>query len=309
MTRIRILLVEPDLEEARFIQDALDESQEGYLAGPWSAVEVVHVQSLEDAQTLSAAGDADLILLDPVLPEVSMFAAFRTLRESGPGIPIVLLLNAADEGLAGRLLRDGAQDYLIKPEIDCVPLLRAIQNALERQRYQNAIRRNSIIDEHTGLINSRGFHAAATRELHLANGIGQPLLLVLAEIGNLAELTAAYGPEMRDTSLLDASDILRESAGPTALLGCLDGNRFAALVWSMRPEEFIGNIQQAASLLPRPFAFSFGWAVTHPGAIESLDPLIIAAESSLCDNEHAYPADPISSRSTLPTVSAIARPA
>ncbi len=309
MTQIRILLVQQDLSEAQFIRDALDESQESCVPGSWSALEVTHIEALNDAQVVAAAGEADVILLDPALDGVTPYSAFRTLREAASEIPIILLLNAADEGLAGRLLRDGAQDYLIKTEIDCGPLLRSIRNALERQRHLNGFRRNSTFDDLTGLFNDTGFHAAGTRELHLAGGSGQPLLLVLAEIENLEDLTSAYGLEMRDTCLIDAADVLRANAGQMALLGCFDSRRFAALVWNMRPEEFIGRIQSAMSSTARPFAFEFGWAVTHPGAIESLDPLLVAAESSLCDNERTYSADPTLSRSTLPTVSAIARQA
>ncbi len=39
-----------------------------------------------------------------------------------------------DEDLANRLLRDGAQDVLVKAELECAPLARAIRYAIERQR-------------------------------------------------------------------------------------------------------------------------------------------------------------------------------
>ncbi len=309
MNRIRILLVEEDPAETSFLREALEESQEALAAGTWTALEVTATDTLEDAVAVAQAGDADVVLLDPLLARIAPFNAFAELRNAAPEVPVILLLGNEEEALASRFLRDGAQDYLIKSEIDCKPLARAIRNAVDRHRYVNAFRRGSSFDELTGLLNQRGFHGAATRELHLAAGAGQPVLLVLAEIDNLSDIAAAYGPEQRELTLLDGADLLRESAGNTALLACLDGHRFAALAWNTRPDDFIGRVQNLVARRPRQFAFRFGWASTHPGASESLDPLLTAAEASLCDNEEQFGFLPETSRSTPPTASAKACPA
>ncbi len=50
------------------------------------------------------------------------------------GIPVVVLADEADENLAHRLLREGAQDVLVKPELECALLARSIRYAIERQR-------------------------------------------------------------------------------------------------------------------------------------------------------------------------------
>jgi GGDEF domain-containing protein len=301
MNSIRLLLVEPDFEEATFLQQALDEIQENARHGEWISFDTIHVESLDDARAVVAAQPPDLVLLNPSLPGTTPLASVTALLSAGSAVPLVVIVGRGDETLARRLLREGAQDFLVREEIDCGPLFRAIRNAIDRQRYLNACRSGTAFDELTGFLNERGFYTAATRDLHLAAGAGQPLTLVLADIDNLTDITLAYGQEQRDLTLLDSAEVLREAGGPGALLACLGKKRFAALVWNMRPEELIGRVQTRLSLQPRPFAFLFGWAVTHPGAMESIDPLLSAAEACLCENGQSYqfPTDP--SLSTLHT--------
>jgi PleD family two-component response regulator len=302
MPDIRILLVEHSLEEARFLEEALDEIQESARQGPWMAFRVTQVSEIDDACAVAAAGDCDLVLLDPSQHGMSAPGAFAAIRDAAPELPLVLIIDRADEPLARRMLREGAQDYLTKDEVDCAPLARAIRNAIERQRYLMSFRRGSAFDALTGFYNMPGFIMAAGRELHLAAGAGQPLLLVRAEVDNLNEITAAYGREQRELTLLEAVEVLRESAGPSALLGCMEGGSFAVVVWNMRPDDFIGRVQAQLATQARPFAFAFGWTVTHPGAVESIDPLLTAAEASLCENKQSYQVFAETSLSMPPTV-------
>ena len=46
----------------------------------------------------------------------------------------MVLADEPDENLANRLLREGAQDVLVKPQIECAPLARSVRYAIERQR-------------------------------------------------------------------------------------------------------------------------------------------------------------------------------
>jgi PleD family two-component response regulator len=223
------------------------------------------------------------------------------LRNVAPDMPVVLLINRADEPLARKLLREGAQDYLIRDEIDCEPLARTVRNAMERQRFQTASRCGTSFDQLTGLYNERGFQLAATRELHLAAGAAIPLLIALIEIDNLGDIASACGTERRDITILDAAEVIRAGAGDLALLACLSGNRFAAVVWNMNPEGFISRVQAKLGDKPRDFGFAFGWAVTKAGALQSIDPLLSAAEALLCENKQSYQTVPETLRSTRHT--------
>lgn len=306
MSQIHILLVESDPEYARFIREAIEEIQERPFDGQWTAYQLTHMEDVEDARAVLAAGGVDLVLLDP-LPDRPLDSA-AALRNVAPAVPVVMLIEGSEERLARRLLREGIQDYLIKSDVDCLPLARAIRKAIDRQRYLNSVRGSSVFDEVTGLLNEQGFQCSGTRELHLAAGAGHAVLLVVAAIDNLDEIACAYGPSQRELTLLEAAEILRRAAGDSALLGALPNGRFAALAWSMRPDDFVSRVQTVLQHDPKNFAFRFGWSVTHPGDVESLDPLLTSAEACLCENEGAHCPDH-RSLSMPPTVSTAISPA
>jgi len=289
MSVIRVLIIEENLEDAEFLRDALEEAAEYPAAGEWLTTETSHFTTLEDAVTVAAAGGCDVVLMNPFITGSAPHAAFMSIHAAVHEIPVVLVIPRQEERLGRSLLRDGAQDFLIREEIDCEPLARALGNAIDRQRFFNASQSGSTFEPVTSLYNERGFHLAATREIQLASQTGQPVLLLLAEIDNLDEITEAYGRQQRDLVILEAAEIIRAAAGQTALLACLDERRFAAMVWRRRPDDLIGAIQTELAREPRPFAFSFGWSITHPGAAESIDPILTAAEASLCENMESSP--------------------
>ena len=63
-------------------------------------------------------------------------AAVRKIHALAPSIPLVVLTGLDDEAIAVQALREGAQDYLIKGQIESHALLRVLRCAIERQRMQ-----------------------------------------------------------------------------------------------------------------------------------------------------------------------------
>lgn len=101
---MRILVIEDDPKLARYLKKGL--SQSGYV------VDVAHDGI--DGRHLAVEGEYDLVLLDVMLPGVDGFGVLTTLRKSRH-MP-VLMLTARDK-VEDRVrgLRDGADDYLVKP--------------------------------------------------------------------------------------------------------------------------------------------------------------------------------------------------
>ena len=73
---------------------------------------------MKDAEKHLAERDVDIILLDLGLPDVEGVAAVRRVRAAAPRVPLVVLTGMDDEALAALALQEGAQDYLIKGQID-----------------------------------------------------------------------------------------------------------------------------------------------------------------------------------------------
>jgi DNA-binding NarL/FixJ family response regulator len=78
----------------------------------------------------------DIILLDPGLPDAQGLGAIRRTHAAAPRLPLVVLTSLDDESVAEQALQEGAQDYLIKGQIDVRGILRTLRYAAERKRLE-----------------------------------------------------------------------------------------------------------------------------------------------------------------------------
>jgi len=138
---IRLLLVEDDDADLLFVREALAEA--GAL-GAWRGarpIEVLCAGTIEEACDLAFDGGFDAVLLNLSLPDsLVLHETFQRVAQVVPSLPILVLADEEDAALDSSLLREGAQDVLVKPALDAAPLALAIQHALERQRFVNAVR-------------------------------------------------------------------------------------------------------------------------------------------------------------------------
>jgi PAS domain S-box-containing protein len=134
---IRILLVEDHPGEARLIRERLEKAW----GGPCSLETVT--RAAEAVERLTAGG-IDVVLLDLGLPDSTGPGTFAAVHAAARDIPVIVLTGMEDESLAVRMVREGAQDYLVKGqgEVEGAVLRRAIRYALERNRTDRALRKS-----------------------------------------------------------------------------------------------------------------------------------------------------------------------
>jgi PAS domain S-box-containing protein len=128
----RLLLIEDNVGDARLLREMFNEQ-----GGP--GPELTHVASLGEAERCLAERPVDLILLDLGLPDAEGLGGIRRAQAAAPGVPLVVLTGLDDESLANRALQAGAQDYLIKGQIEARGLLRALRYAIERKSMEEAL--------------------------------------------------------------------------------------------------------------------------------------------------------------------------
>ena len=141
-----LLLVEDNPGDARLLREMLNEQ------GP-QQTELTHVQRLSDAEKYLAENAVDLILLDLGLPDAHGLGAVRRAHACAPRVPLVVLTGMDDEVLAAQALQEGAQDYLIKGQIEARSLRRALRYAIERKIMEEALlwRRSALKSRSTAL--------------------------------------------------------------------------------------------------------------------------------------------------------------
>ncbi len=128
----RVLILDANADHAMWTRDQLSAEDQGYV------VECVH--ELETALSRVAAGESDVVVLEPLLPDSQGLEALVKLRVEAEHIPIVVVTELADEQVAAQALRGGAQDYFLKRHLDGGALARALRHALERKYVGEALR-------------------------------------------------------------------------------------------------------------------------------------------------------------------------
>jgi PAS domain S-box-containing protein len=128
----RLLLVEDDRGFARLLREMFKEQ-----GSP--DTEVTHVETLADAEEYLAQHAVDIILLDPGLPDAQGIESVQRAHAAAPRVPLVVLTGRNDESLALLALQEGAQDYLVKGQIDTRGLMRFLRYAIERNAMEEAL--------------------------------------------------------------------------------------------------------------------------------------------------------------------------
>ena len=277
---LRVLLIESEPEDVMFLRDVLTEIDDGRFWDSWVHIETLHAATLADACALLENEPADLILLNSDLTDSQGIETFRRVQAAAPQTPVVLLTESPDESLALKMIREGAQDFLIRKEVDCAPLAHAIRASIERHRLITAARASAVIDSLTGLTNRGGFFTLADRDRRLADRLCRRLLIVIAEPKNLAELAASFGDQRRDLALVEAADHLRNIAGATDLVARIGEKRFAIALF----ETDVESLEQAWARI-QPIAeahrISVGSAIFDSSRPVSLDVLLEQAALEL----------------------------
>ncbi len=123
--QVRILLIEADRESARSIQDWLGESGDAKFT-------LLHAAKLSTGLELLEQGGIDLVLMDLALPDSQGLEAFGWIKRQAPTVPVIVLAEEHNEDLAAEVMQEGAQDFLVKGELDARLLPLAIRYAIER---------------------------------------------------------------------------------------------------------------------------------------------------------------------------------
>lgn len=129
---LKILLVEDNLSDADLLQEMLSGVKN-------LTLEITHVAYLKTALDYLIRHPFDIVLSDLSLPDAAGLEAVIQIHALVPNLPIVILTGWDDEEIGLETLRQGAQDYLAKGQIQPELLARTIRYAVERSQTQRVI--------------------------------------------------------------------------------------------------------------------------------------------------------------------------
>ncbi len=131
--RIRVLLIEDDDGDALLVDELLLDA-----GSPFS---LTRAQSLAEARAVLT--DQVCVLLDLELPDSRGLQGVRALQQFRPDLAVVVLTGISDEHLGEQAVAAGAQDYLVKGQVDGLLLQRVVRYAIERRRAEETQRQLS----------------------------------------------------------------------------------------------------------------------------------------------------------------------
>lgn len=205
---IKVLLIEDNPGDARLIWEMLN----GATAAQF---ELAHVQRLDEGlRRVGEDGGFDVLLLDLGLPDSQGLDALARVQAQALEVPIIVLTGLGDEALAVKAVGEGAQDYLVKGQVDSNLLARSIQYAIERHRRlaehlleAQRVERGKIL----GFIGAKGGVGATTVAVNVALTLAKCEKTVIA-----VELRPWFGTlslQLGQTPVVTLADLLELEPG------------------------------------------------------------------------------------------------
>jgi signal transduction histidine kinase len=261
---------------------------------PYHEYVILETDSGEEGLAICRRELPDCVLLDYRLPDLDGLEFLRELGDSGQPsrIAVVMLTGQGAHNVDRAAMESGAQDYLVKDQIDAGLLARTIRHAVDRQRTEGELRYLKATLEQQ--VEER------TQELHRLNatllqrvGENDRLIAQLEAASRIkTEFLGIMSHELRTPlhAVIGFNDILREELfGPLTakqrdavdriarnaqdLLGLieatldiakLDRGQMPLKSAEIHPEELMRQIESGTPILRRKRTIEFGWQV-EPG--------------------------------------------
>lgn len=279
---LNLMLVEDDKDFAFLLQNHLSNA---ISTQTW---QFTHVTSIKEALSQGLNRYFHAILLDLGLPDSRGLNTLKQILDNYPNTPIVVFSAVQNEDQALKAVQMGAQDYIVKGQVDNAQLGRAIRFAIERHQSRTELQRLAMIDDLTKLYNRRAFNALSEQQMRLADREKKTLLFLLIDMDGLKGINDTHGHNAGDKALQKTARALRHTLRSSDIVARIGGDEFAILAIRAenggeaiiaRIESFVEKTNKEGN--PFTLSLSIGLASYSPGDKKTIEDLIQVADKTL----------------------------
>lgn len=288
---MRVLIVDDDLVDRQIVKRALRLGSVSH--------ELVEAETVEDGIQQYSTQRFDLVLVDYRMPGRDGIEFVMAIRENhrDKSSAIVMMSNSEDEDVALESIRAGAQDFLLKSEINAPRLRRAILHAqtrfdLEKQLHDTHAKLKHLAerDPLTGLANRYLFDESLN--ISIANNRREEhnLSLLLIDLDNFKYVNDNFGHDVGDILLQRVVQRIHSCLRGNEMFARLGGDEFAITLSNLHDEQEASKVAQRILLvLEKPFEIegrslssgaSIGIAV-HPESGKNQEELLKNADIAM----------------------------
>ena len=176
-----------------------------------------------------AGARVSCVLLDASGPELDPMSALARLKAARSDVPIVVLGADGNSTLALAAVQAGAQDYLVRDEVDAGSLERSIRYAIDRKRTEVQLAHLALHDHLTGLPNRSVFDDRLEHALRRRRDGQGGVAVLFIDLDGFKRLNDSFGHGAGDDVLREAAMRIRTAVRPHDTVARLGGDEFTVL--------------------------------------------------------------------------------
>lgn len=175
-------------------------------------------------------------LLDPAIDVVIMAYGreseylLRLAQKNQATVPIILLLDETEENLSAQLRELGAQDYLLRSQLQDALVHRVLDYAIQLKSARDRIQQLSNRDSLTGVLNRVGFRAHMERAMERSERYGFNTALLYINMDQFSNINDHYGEADGDLLIKTISRRLINKLRSTDSIARIGGDEFAVVL-------------------------------------------------------------------------------